>query len=104
MTLDRVSGAWMMSLAIVYAGALGAEDADQRRGGQMPGLDLMILVDQVEQVQLLALVLMQALGLDVEHCIRVNGDACVRCSQSASARLFCALTAENCCKISTFSV
>ena len=35
----------------------------------------MILVDQVEQVQLLALVLMQALGLDVEHCIRVNGDA-----------------------------
>ena len=41
----------------------------------MPGLDLMILVDQVEQVQLLALVLMQTLGLDVEHCIRVNGDA-----------------------------
>ncbi len=35
-------------------------------------LDLIILMDEVQQVQLLALVLVQALGLDIEHGIGVN--------------------------------
>ena len=65
----------MMSLAIVYAGAaLAPKMLTSGVAGRCPALISMILVDQVEQVQLLALVLMQALGLDVEHCIRVNGD------------------------------
>ncbi len=38
----------------------------------MPGLDLVVLVDEVQQVQLLALVLMQTLGLDIEHGIGVH--------------------------------
>ena len=53
---------------------LGTKDADQRGGGQVASLNLVILVDEVEQVQLLTLVLMQALGLDIEHGIRVDGD------------------------------
>ena len=64
-----------MSLAIVYAGAaLAPKMLTSGVAGRCPALISMILVDQVEQVQLLALVLMQTLGLDVEHCIRVNGD------------------------------
>ena len=50
----------------VRRGGLGAEDADQRSGRGVAGLDLVILVDEVEQVQLLTLVLMQALGLDID--------------------------------------
>ena len=51
----------------VGRGSLGTEDAHQRYGGQVARLDLVILVDEVQQIQLLALVLMQTLGLDVEH-------------------------------------
>ena len=59
----------------VRRGGLGAEDADQRGSRGVAGLDLVILVDEVEQVELLALVLMQALGLDVEHGVGVDGHA-----------------------------
>ena len=38
----------------------------------MPGLDLVVLMDKVQQVQLLALVLVQALGLDIKHSIGVH--------------------------------
>ena len=38
----------------------------------MPCLDLVVLVDEVQQVELLALILVQALGLDIEHCIGVH--------------------------------
>ena len=38
----------------------------------MSCLNLVVLVDEVQQVELLALVLMQALGLDIEHCIGVH--------------------------------
>ena len=48
------------------------EDAHQRSGGQMPGLDLVVLMDEVQQVELLALILVQALGLDIEHGIGVH--------------------------------
>ena len=51
---------------------LGTEDAHQRSSGQVPGLDLVVLMDEVQQVQLLALVLVQALGLDIEHSIGVH--------------------------------
>ena len=51
---------------------LGTEDAHQRSSGQVPGLDLVVLMDEVQQVQLLAFVLVQALGLDVEHSIGVH--------------------------------
>ena len=40
----------------------------------MPCLDFIILVDEVEQVQLLALVLMQALGLNIKDSLRVHRD------------------------------
>ena len=52
----------------------GTEDAHQRDSRQVPGLDLVVLVDEVQQIQLLTLILMQALGLDIEHGIGVHGD------------------------------
>ena len=52
----------------------GTEDAHQRHRGQVACLDLVILMDEVEQVQLLTLVFVQALGLDIEHGIGVHGD------------------------------
>ena len=59
----------------VSRGGLGAEDGHQGNRGQVTGLDLKILVDQVQQVQLLPLVLMQPLGLNVEHGVGVHSDA-----------------------------
>ena len=65
-----------MSLAMMYAGAaLAPKMLTSGVAGRAAGLDLVILVDEVEQVQLLALVLMQALGLDVEHGVGVDGHA-----------------------------
>jgi len=52
----------------------GTEDAHQRDSRQVPGLDLVVLVDEVQQIQLLTLVLMQTFGLDIEHGLRVHGD------------------------------
>ena len=54
---------------------LRAEDADERGRRQMPCLDLVVLVDEVEQVQLLPLVLVETLRLDVEHRARVHRHA-----------------------------
>ena len=52
--------------------SLGTKDAHQRHGRQVPCLDLVILMDEVEQVQLLALVLMQALYLNVKDRLRID--------------------------------
>ena len=38
----------------------------------MPCLDLVVLMDEVQQIQLLALILVQTLGLDIEHGIGVH--------------------------------
>ena len=54
---------------------LGTKDTDQRNGRIMTILDLKILVDQEQQVQLLALILVKTLGLDGEHGIGVYPDA-----------------------------
>ena len=54
---------------------LRTEDADERGRRQMPRLDLVVLVDEVEQVQLLPLVLVETLRLDVEHRARVHRHA-----------------------------
>ena len=53
-------------------GGLGTKNAHQRHSRGVTRANLEILMDEVEQVQLLALVLMQALGLDIEHCIGVH--------------------------------
>ncbi len=78
---------------------LGTKDADQRHSGQVPCLDFIILVDEVEQVQLLALVLMQALGLNIKKTAFVfTVTFWVRSSQSASSCLLAVFTA-----VSSFS-
>ena len=53
-------------------GGLGTKNAHQRHSRGVTRANLEILMDEVEQVQLLALVLMQALGLDIEHGGGVN--------------------------------
>ena len=53
-------------------GRLGTKDAHQRDGRQMPGLDLVVLMDEVQQIQLLAFILVQTLGLDIEHGMGVH--------------------------------
>ena len=53
-------------------GGLGPEDHGQGTAGLVPGLDLLVLPDQVQGVHLLALVLVQALDLDVENGVGVR--------------------------------
>ena len=52
--------------------SLGTKDTHQWHGRQVPCLDLIILMDEVQQVQLLTLILVQPLGLDIEHGIGVH--------------------------------
>lgn len=59
----------------VRRGGLGAENGGEGCGGQVTGLDLKVLVDQVQEVQLLPFVLVEPLGLDGEEAVRVQGDA-----------------------------
>ena len=56
----------------VSRGSLGTKNAHQRHSRGVTRANLEILMDEVEQVQLLALVLMQTLGLDIEHGGGVN--------------------------------
>ena len=55
-------------------GGLGTKNAHQRHSRGVTRANLEILMDEVEQVQLLALVLMQALGLNIKDSLRVYRD------------------------------
>ena len=61
----------------VRRGGLCAEDAHEGHCGLMTGLDFQIQMNQEQQVQLLALVFVQALGLNGEHGHGVDGDTLV---------------------------
>ena len=59
----------------VGRGSLGAEDGRDGCGGLFASLDLQVLADQVEEIHLLALVLVKPLDLNVEDGGGIHGYA-----------------------------